>query len=143
MKTIDEQVTELGKELDPKPEVSNLVEARITRRPWGTFEILYEDSLCKIKKITVSPGQAISLQSHSKRDETWKLLKGKGEVMLDGVTLEANIDSVAYSYFIIRRGTHHRIANFEFEDLVFIEIQTGESFDESDIIRYADDYGRV
>lgn len=112
-------------------------------RPWGTYEVLFEDYHCKIKQIVVRPGQSLSLQSHNKRDEFWKLVQGEGEVILDGCTLEANADSVPYSYFIIRRGVQHRITNTGLDNLVFIEIQTGDSFDENDIIRYADDYGRV
>lgn len=140
---IDDQVAELGKSLDPKPEVSTIFDLKLVRRPWGTFETLFEDYKCKIKQIVVRPGQSLSLQSHNKRDELWKLVQGEGEVIIEGCTLEANADSVPYSYFVIRRGIQHRITNTGLENLVFIEIQTGESFDESDIIRYADDYGRV
>jgi mannose-6-phosphate isomerase-like protein (cupin superfamily) len=40
--------------------------------------------------------------------------------------------------------TKHRIKNIsETEPLVFIEIQTGETLDENDIIRFEDTYGRV
>jgi mannose-6-phosphate isomerase-like protein (cupin superfamily) len=40
--------------------------------------------------------------------------------------------------------TKHRIKNIsEIEPLVFIEIQTGETLDENDIIRFEDTYGRV
>ena len=118
-------------------------EPRITQRPWGTYEVLFEDYKCKIKQIVVRSGQAISLQSHSKRDELWKLLQGEGEVIIDGCTFEANVDNIPNSYFIIRREAQHRITNTGLDNLVFIEIQTGESFDELDIQRFADNYGRV
>ena len=35
------------------------------------------------------------------------------------------------------------IANLGDLDLTFIEVQTGSSFEEEDIIRYDDDYGRA
>jgi len=39
--------------------------------------------------------------------------------------------------------TKHSIKNILNSDLVFIEIQTGTSFDEDDIIRFEDAYGRI
>ena len=39
--------------------------------------------------------------------------------------------------------TKHRIQNDTQDILEFIEIQTGDNLDESDIIRYEDSYGRV
>jgi len=115
----------------------------IEQRPWGTYSILFENDSCKVKEITVNPGHSISLQSHKLREELWKIIKGEGEVLIDGQTLIARPWPIQESYFIIRKEVQHRITNTESEPLVFIEIQTGDSFDENDIIRYADDYGRV
>ena len=39
-------------------------------------------------------------------------------------------------------GAKHRAVNETDEIVQFIEVQTGESFDESDIVRIEDDYGR-
>jgi len=114
-----------------------------TEKPWGLYNILYEDSKCKIKKIIIKPGCSISLQSHSKRDELWKIIEGEGEVIIEGVTYFASSSSIKDSYFIIRKNIQHRITNTEQEALVFIEIQTGDSFSEDDIIRYKDEYDRI
>lgn len=143
MKTIDDQVTELGKELDPKWEMTHVRHNDFVSKPWGTYEVLFEDYKCKVKQIVIHPGKSISLQSHDKRDEFWKLVQGEGEVIIEGCTLEANSENVPYSYFIIRRGLQHRITNTGDNNLVFIEIQTGDSFSENDLIRYEDDYGRT
>jgi mannose-6-phosphate isomerase-like protein (cupin superfamily) len=45
----------------------------------------------------------------------------------------------------IPQGTIHRIENPDKDNKVlrFIEVQLGNSFDEDDIVRYADDYNRV
>jgi mannose-6-phosphate isomerase len=40
-------------------------------------------------------------------------------------------------------GTWHRIRNPGPDNLVFIQIQTGDYFEEDDIERAEDDYGRV
>jgi mannose-6-phosphate isomerase-like protein (cupin superfamily) len=42
----------------------------------------------------------------------------------------------------ITRGAAHRITNRAADDLVFIEVQHGDSFAKSDIVRLDDDYGR-
>ena len=39
-------------------------------------------------------------------------------------------------------GTAHRVENTGDADLVFIEVQHGESFGEDDIVRLEDDFGR-
>lgn len=108
-----------------------------TIRPWGSYSIISETDRYKIKKIVVNPGQKLSLQSHEKRDELWKLISGKWKVTY-GIIEITNIDSIT-----IKRGTKHRVENIGTEPLEFIEIQTGDSFSELDIIRYEDSYGRV
>ena len=108
-------------------------------RPWGSYEILYDGADCKVKRITVNPGKKLSLQFHYKRDELWQIISGKGILTIGDTqyVLEAQ-DSMT-----IFRRQHHRIENIGKEDLVFIEIQTGDYFGEDDIVRVEDDYGRV
>jgi mannose-6-phosphate isomerase-like protein (cupin superfamily) len=43
----------------------------------------------------------------------------------------------------IPQGARHRISNVGNDEVVFIEIQTGDYFGEDDIERFEDDYGRV
>ena len=52
-------------------------------RPWGSFENLLDVPYCKVKEIVVKPGQAPSYQFHHKRNETWIIVNGTGEVTLD------------------------------------------------------------
>jgi mannose-6-phosphate isomerase-like protein (cupin superfamily) len=40
-------------------------------------------------------------------------------------------------------GSRYRISCGAFESLVFIEVVTGSSFAEDDIIRFEDDFGRI
>ena len=124
-----------------------MIDEDIVERPWGEFNNIYErwdgDICYKIKQITVNPGCSISLQSHKHRDELWKIIKGEGEVIIDGAVYPARPFPISDSYFVIRKEIQHRITNTEQEPLVFIEVQTGDSFAEDDIIRFADEYGRV
>lgn len=113
---------------------------RSNLRPWGFFEVLYEDGASKLKRIVVSPGRRVSYQTHDRRSEHWLIVSGSGEVTLDGL-----IETVgAGSAVDVPRGTAHRIHNTGTDDLVFFEIQhDGAYFGEDDIVRIEDDYGRV
>jgi mannose-6-phosphate isomerase-like protein (cupin superfamily) len=92
----------------------------------------------KSKIITVKPKGKLSLQYHHKRSEHWYIIQGRGKFTLgDAVWIYTAGDSAD-----IPVGTTHRIENVGEEDLIFVEVQTGESFDENDIVRVEDDYGR-
>lgn len=109
-------------------------------RPWGQFEVLYEDSLCKIKKITLNPKASISLQYHVNRKEVWTILCGEGEATVAGIIFDVWPGEIVD----VPLQTSHRINNTSTtEPLIFIEVQTGKSFEESDIVRLEDQYGRV
>lgn len=107
-------------------------------RPWGQFEILKEETYYKSKVIKVEPGQRISYQSHKHRAEHWVIVKGEAKVILND---EERILKQGQHIFI-PTGAKHRIINDSKQTLEFIEVQTGESFAEDDIVRYQDDYGR-
>jgi len=107
-------------------------------RPWGGYQILYDGEDCKVKRITVNPGQRLSLQSHKHRQEDWYVVAGQGSVQLDHSEHSVQVDSRVF----IAREQKHRVKNTGTVDLVFIEIQTGTYFGEDDITRYEDDYGR-
>ena len=51
-------------------------------RPWGTWEVLDAgDGFC-VKRICVTPGNILSLQSHHHRSEHWIIVKGEAVVTL-------------------------------------------------------------
>jgi mannose-6-phosphate isomerase len=108
-------------------------------RPWGSFEILYEESGLKVKRITVHSGQRLSLQSHTQRQETWTLLSGRAEVQLDNGT----IVWLPHQCVFIAREIRHRVKNVGIEPVVFIEVQEGPYLGEDDITRFEDDYKRI
>ena len=74
-----------------------------------------------------------------KRDEHWYIVSGVAKVTINGTiyTLRET-DNIN-----IAIGSLHRIENKSTEnEVVFIEIQTGEYFGEDDIERVEDDFGR-
>lgn len=109
------------------------------RRPWGYYEVLADEPDHKVKRITVYPGQRLSLQRHRRRAEHWFILRGEAVATLGEKELSAKSgDSIN-----IPVGENHRIANGGSVPLIFIEVQTGAYFGEDDIERTEDDYGRI
>lgn len=106
-------------------------------RPWGNFERFTLNEKSTVKIITVRGGEAFSLQSHKHRDEFWRILSGSGTITQNGQVREARPGSE----FWITNGTEHRMEGGP-EGLTFLEISFGE-FDEGDIIRIEDRYGRA
>ena len=110
-----------------------------SERPWGYYEVLMEDIEHKVKRIVVLPGARLSLQRHRHRDEHWLIVSGEAVLTLntDEIILRKgqSID--------IPRGALHRVSNAGPSDLVIVEVQTGDYFDENDIERLEDDYGRL
>ena len=107
-------------------------------RPWGNYEVLFTGTDCQVKRIEVIPGKRLSLQSHKFRAEHWFIVSGNGTAIIgDQIKDIKSGDAID-----IPIGVKHRIAAGEISTVVFVEVQTGSSFDEDDIIRYEDDFGR-
>lgn len=112
------------------------MEARRTERPWGYFITYVENKQATVKLLKVSAGQMTSLQRHKNRDELWFFVSGAGSVTLGKEILRASPGSFAY----VRRDEVHRIRAIS--DVVVVEVSLGE-FDEEDIERLEDNYGRA
>jgi mannose-6-phosphate isomerase len=107
-------------------------------RPWGTWEVLDTGTHHAVKKISIDPGEKISLQVHEHRDEHWIVVAGQGTATLSHDTLDVTIND----HIQIFAGQNHRIANTGKDPLVMIEVQFGEQLEEADITRLEDNYGR-
>jgi mannose-6-phosphate isomerase-like protein (cupin superfamily) len=108
-------------------------------RPWGSFSTLSYNEKYHIKEIKINPNCSSSLQSHQYRNELWLVISGKGIATIN--SLEKNVEQGSVIH--VNAGEKHRVSCTGEEDLIFIEIQTGEKFSEDDITRYEDQYGRV
>ena len=108
----------------------------IDKRPWGDFERFTLNEKTTVKIITVLPHQKLSLQTHQNRDEFWRIISGSGSVVIGDKTKSAK----AGDSFFIERGQKHRALG-GVETMQFLEIAFGE-FDENDIVRLEDSYGR-
>jgi mannose-6-phosphate isomerase-like protein (cupin superfamily) len=108
-------------------------------RPWGYYRVLSDEATHKVKKIVVYGHKRLSLQRHQHRTEHWYIVEGMGLVTRDDEEIPLETGQAVD----IRQGSWHRMSNPGENDLVFIEIQTGDYFGEDDIERREDDYGRV
>ncbi len=107
-------------------------------RPWGSYTVLEDADDCKVKRLTVKPGQVLSLQRHQRRSEHWTVVHGTAKVRIgdEEILLEQNQSTY------IPVNTMHRLENPGTEDIHLIEVQTGDYFGEDDIERFEDIYGR-
>lgn len=110
---------------------------RRDERPWGAFEQFTQNEDSTVKVLMVKAGQQFSLQTHEHRDEFWRIIEGRGIVTVGAEQLDAN----AGDEFWVPRGSAHRAYAGE-ADLIILEISFGH-FDENDIKRLKDDYGRA
>jgi len=106
-------------------------------RPWGNFRQFTHNTPSTVKIITVKPNESLSLQSHNKRTEFWRVLKGSGVAHIDG----KDYNITEGNEYTIPVHAKHSLASGSF-GVEVLEIATGD-FDESDITRYEDKYGRV
>jgi len=108
-----------------------------TERPWGYYRVLHEVPGCKVKELTIEPGQSLSMQRHFKRHELWHITEGRCEVdqqMNSGYALPM-LTLTQHSQVAIPLGDWHRIRNPFDEPCRMIEIQYGNSCVEEDIER--------
>ncbi|MCE5285985.1 MAG: cupin domain-containing protein, partial [Pelosinus sp.] len=108
-------------------------------RPWGSYTVLGEGKGYKLKKITVNPGQRLSLQMHYHRSEHWIVSGGTAKVTLGE---EEKFVHENESVFI-PMSTKHCLENPGRIPLEIIEVQNGKYLEEDDIVRFDDVYGRV
>ena len=109
---------------------------KIENKPWGTYENILDESYCKVKRIIIKPGQRPSYQYHFQRSEHWIIVCGSAKVTLEAEEKEFSVGD----YIYIPLKAKHRVENIGKNDLIFIEIQTGQYFGEDDIVRVSNDY---
>lgn len=106
-------------------------------RPWGFFRRFTDNTTSTVKILTVKPNEELSLQSHNNREEFWRVIKGDGIFEVGDQKIIVEIGSEQY----IPLKTKHKIKAGS-DGMEVLEISFGE-FDEGDIVRYEDKYGRV
>ena len=116
---------------------SSLVSNEVIK-PWGSYKTFEQDKGFLVKRITVAPGEILSLQSHKHRSEHWLVASGVATVECDGEKSYLN----QFESISIPQGAKHRLSNENKELLKVVEVQFGEILSEDDITRYEDKYKR-
>lgn len=111
---------------------------RTVERPWGSYTLLEKGEGYKIKKIRVEPGRRLSLQLHHHRSEHWVVISGVARVQRGEEVMDIAINQSTY----IPRGVKHRLENPGDVPLEIIEVQNGDYVEETDIVRFDDDFER-
>ncbi|MEO3703103.1 mannose-1-phosphate guanylyltransferase/mannose-6-phosphate isomerase [Acinetobacter ursingii] len=107
-------------------------------RPWGKYDSIDHAERYQVKRITVKPGQKLSIQMHHHRAEHWIVVSGTARIHKgkDNFLLAEN-ESV-----YIPLGEIHALENPGKVPLELIEVQSGSYLGEDDIVRFEDMYGR-
>ncbi len=104
----------------------------------GYYEGMDHGNRFQVKRISVKPGQKLSLQMHHHRAEHWIAVEGTAKVTRNDETILLEENQSTY----IPIGAWHRLENPGKIDLKLIEVQSGSYLGEDDIVRREDEYGR-
>ena len=132
-----EEVKELATQLK-RDERAELENHRKVHRPWGWYETVDSGPGFQVKRITVNPGAALSLQMHHHRAEHWVVVRGTAKVTKGDEEFYLHENESAY----VPIGEHHRLENPGRIPLEIIEVQSGSYLGEDDIVRFEDRYNR-
>ena len=108
-------------------------------RPWGSYDSIDSGARFQVKRITVKPGEKLSVQMHHHRAEHWIVVSGSANVTIDDNTQLVTENESVY----IPIGAVHALENPGKIPLELIEVQSGAYLGEDDIVRFSDRYGRV
>jgi mannose-6-phosphate isomerase len=113
-------------------------EPRRVEKPWGWELVWAETDRYAGKLLFVRAGQALSLQYHERKEESWLVQEGRAALELGAVggSLEEQ-EIAAGDCFHFTPGTVHRVRALE--DTLIVEVSTP---DLDDVVRIEDDYGR-
>ena len=116
------------------------VDVRKVEKPWG-YELIWAVTEIYVGKVLfIKAGQALSLQFHRQKDESWFVQSGRatlelGEAGSDTLTQGEIAAGDAFHYV---PGTVHRVTAIE--DTTILEVSTPHL---DDVVRLEDAYGRA
>ncbi len=107
-------------------------------RPWGSYDSIDNGDRFKVKRISVKPGEKLSVQMHHHRAEHWVVVSGTANVTIGEKAKVLTENESVY----IPIGEVHALENPGKIPLELIEVQSGAYLGEDDIVRFSDRYGR-
>ena len=116
------------------------VEVKRVEKPWG-YELIWAltGTYCG-KVLFIKAGQALSLQFHREKEESWLVQSGRATLELgeegDGTLVQGVIEAGSAFHYV--PGTVHRVTAIE--DTTILEVSTPHL---DDVVRLEDAYGRA
>lgn len=107
------------------------------QRPWGSFRRFTKNEPSTVKLVLVDANKQLSLQYHNDREEFWKVLDGNPTIIIGDTETVAKAGD---EFFVPKKATHRIRANDQ--HVRILELAFG-AFDENDIVRLEDSYGRA
>lgn len=110
-------------------------------RRWGTLETLDDTEAAQLstltRKIHIYDGMTSSYHYHRERDEIWTILKGTGELILEGNRISLSPGKAV----CIRKNQRHAVKALK--DFEYIEIHVGTSVGSDDIHRITFEWDEI
>ena len=88
-------------------------------KSWGSFRVLDVEDESLTIKVTLNPGHRMNYHSHSRRDEVWTVVSGRGCAIVDGTKREVKAGDV----IVMKAGCRHTI--LAESELKLIVVQLG------------------
>ena len=89
-------------------------------KSWGSFRVLDVEDESMTIKVTLNPGHSMNYHSHSRRDEVWNVISGRGRAIVDGMEQPVQAGDV----ITMQAGCRHTI--IADTELKVIEVQLGK-----------------
>lgn len=112
---------------------------RRVEKPWG-WELLWAEADQYVGKLLfIRAGEALSLQYHEVKDESWLVREGRARLEIGEVGGDdlQTVELAADDAFRFEPGTIHRVTALE--DTLIVEVSTPHL---DDVVRLEDRYGR-
>ena len=123
----------MSSDIDPSNVIS---EISTTDKPWGRFIQYVLNQPVTVKILEIHAGEEVSYQYHDNRSELWIPLDEGTCIRLEDEILRPKTMEPVF----IPQGAKHQLIG-EAQDYRILEISFGH-FDEEDIVRLQDKYGR-
>ncbi len=103
-----------------KPYVNQIdQQIMFAEKSWGTYRVLDIEEESLTIKVTLKAGEKMNYHSHSRRDEVWVIISGKGRTLIDGKEQVVGVGDIV----MMQAGIYHMI--IADTELKVIEIQLG------------------
>ena len=105
------------------------------KRIWGEYRVLYfqqfDNGIKSLtKELVIMPGKSISYQKHNHRSETWTIVKGNGQLLINDKVRKVT----AGESVVIKKEDRYSVKAMD--ELHIIEVQIGDELKEEDIEQF-------